>query len=663
VAEQTGIIKTLIGTAIAIGTDGSERALHVGDHVYQDEIITTGPSGALEIEFSDGSIMTLGRSSQALLDEVVFSAQVMPILTETTDAEVQALQQSLLDGADPTQVTEAPAAGAQIEIGNEGVDVVKVDYEAPEVTPNSGFETTGINFAFDEIREEELQALRATDVDSDQIGVSTQEDSAVTMTVLNSSEQSVTSFSQPTNGSIVLNGNGTFSYTPKSNFSGKDSFSYTVTDASGDTTATATISVTAVADAPNLIMSVGEPVIEFETETSTQVITLANVNSTDNGFTATAYKTNGLEGTISLVENTPYEGFGVEGGSSGAPTEIGFNSTTNETEGLGVKFDHAVQSVDVSFAWKHPGETAAYTFYYQGVAVDSDTHKGGSDKIDPAITLKPIGGAFFDEIIFSAPGEGDDYLIHSISFERVTNGEPSYSYDLSIIAGLTDLDGSESLSGISLTGLPNGVTIVEAAQSDNTYPAGHLTLVSDHALTENEINGISGSVSSTEGSNNDTQTTTSNAKIEFTGSDASSETADVLLEGDATDNTLLGGSGDDILFGNAGNDSLSGNGGADLFVWNDSDVGSPVLPAHDIVNDFVAGEGDVLNLSDLLSDGSHTIEGLAVGAPGLEHLQVNIKDGSDAVVQEIELAGVLIVGDAEATLQSLLDSGAINDGI
>lgn len=57
--------------------------------------------------------------------------------------------------------------------------------------------------------------------------------------------------SNPTNGSVVVNANGTFTYTPNDDFFGTDSFQYIVKDAAGATSiATATVTVTAVNDAP-----------------------------------------------------------------------------------------------------------------------------------------------------------------------------------------------------------------------------------------------------------------------------------------------------------------------------------------------------------------------------------------------------------------------------
>jgi len=54
----------------------------------------------------------------------------------------------------------------------------------------------------------------------------------------------VTSFTQPTNGTVNVNSDGSYTYTPNTGFAGTDSFTYTITDSVGNTdTATVTITV------------------------------------------------------------------------------------------------------------------------------------------------------------------------------------------------------------------------------------------------------------------------------------------------------------------------------------------------------------------------------------------------------------------------------------
>ncbi|GAB0057809.1 hypothetical protein SIID45300_02141 [Candidatus Magnetaquicoccaceae bacterium FCR-1] len=68
---------------------------------------------------------------------------------------------------------------------------------------------------------------------------------------------SITGYGTPGHGTLVVNANGTLTYTPTGNFNGTDQWSYTISDGHGGTdTATARIVVTAVNDAVEVPVSV-----------------------------------------------------------------------------------------------------------------------------------------------------------------------------------------------------------------------------------------------------------------------------------------------------------------------------------------------------------------------------------------------------------------------
>ena len=112
---------------------------------------------------------------------------------------------------------------------------------------------------------------------------STAEDTAIQLDVLSDNGNGVDSdpdgtiipstvnaTSQPQNGNLVNNLDGTFDYTPNPNFNGSDSFTYTVRDDSGTTSnaATVIVNVSAVNDSPQLSGIPDVTVVEGTTNNS-----------------------------------------------------------------------------------------------------------------------------------------------------------------------------------------------------------------------------------------------------------------------------------------------------------------------------------------------------------------------------------------------------------
>lgn len=238
------------------------------------------------------------------------------------------------------------------------------------------------------------------------------------------------------------------------------------------TTATIDVAVTGVADAPTLSVSIGDPSIIVETgETVETTINVDNVTDGGLGFSVTGRSINS-DGSLSDAssDNISFNGnpvgFGVGGRASGDNSELGFDSQNDVSEQMIVSFDNPASSADVSFAWMHGGEHANYELYLDGVKVGEGVITGITDQIDPPVTFTAEGGSMFDQIVFSAPGGGDDYLINSISFETQLGGETLAEYPLNISSALTDTDGSETLS-INVDGLPDGAVLSAGTQNQD----------------------------------------------------------------------------------------------------------------------------------------------------------------------------------------------------
>ena len=252
--------------------------------------------------------------------------------------------------------------------------------------------------------------------------------------------------------------------------------SATSTEANGGdtstTTATIDVAVTGVADAPTLSVSIGAPsIIAVDGEAVETTINSENATDDGLGFSVTGRSIN-PDGSLTdaTADNISFHGdpvgFGVGGQASGDNSELGFDSGNNVSEQMIVSFDNPASSADVSFAWMHGGEHANYELYLDGVKVGEGVITGITDEIDPPVTFTAEGGSMFDQIVFSAPGGGDDYLINSISFETHVGGETLAEYPLNIESALTDTDGSETLS-INVDGLPDGAVLSAGTQNQD----------------------------------------------------------------------------------------------------------------------------------------------------------------------------------------------------
>ena len=237
-----------------------------------------------------------------------------------------------------------------------------------------------------------------------------------------------------------------------------------------------------------------------------------------------------------------------------------------------------VSAVDVTSS-----ETTSLTYNYGSVA--------GAATTAPA--LRGIGFYSFD----------NDSAVRFDNLSISTGG--AYSYTLNTEAYLNDTDGSETLSPISLSGIPAGVTLLDTTTGlavtvtagSASVIAGHpITIISTTALTSLQINGMTALVTATDAGNPMTASDSDLVKIDNT---AGTSNQDWII-GTSGSDTLNGGVGNDVLRGGAGTDTLDGGGGVDVLRWSLGETGS------DTVFNFENTVGtDVLDLRDLLSGELH----------------------------------------------------------
>ncbi|MGH6927667.1 MAG: tandem-95 repeat protein, partial [Dongiaceae bacterium] len=192
------------------------------------------------------------------------------------------------------------------------------------------------------------------------------------------------------NGTLVLNANGSFTYTPDADFSGKDSFTYQVSDGRGGIdTATAVITVTNVNDVP--VITSG-PQSGAVTEIADKA---PGENSTIHQQT----------GTITFTDADPGN---VHVASANAQA-LGILILAVDQGANAVDWTFRVDDSDIDFLAEGETRTQTYT-------VTVDDKNGGTDTQDVTITLTGrndtptvTSGAqtgAVTEIADGAPGEG-----------------------------------------------------------------------------------------------------------------------------------------------------------------------------------------------------------------------------------------------------------------
>lgn len=621
-ATEAGIISALIGTATATAVDGTVRNLQVGDRVYPNEIITTGLAGAVEIEFPDGSVMDLGRNSQAVLDSETFELDVAGGETPTPAAdvvdEIEAIQQALLAGEDPTQIADATAAGpGALPTSEGGSDAVVVDYLAPRITPDSGFETTGPGVAFldpppfdflvDESDDlDPIDPIDPTDPGPDPVA-------PISPTLL----ISVGNLLAPSN----LIKNGGFENLGVPNLSlGSAGFAKLETMPGWSLVEGSALMEPHAAGHGG----VGTPSAELDSKYF------------PNGGGKHFMDLGASPGNIAIQQN-------VEGLKSGLEYNLSFAFISKA-----IKMANNSTSGEMEVYWS--GKLIA-TIGGEGNSIDLHDGNGPQEAnlaawqlIQIPVIADPNNG--FDSLVFKEVGKAD---AHGIAIDNVSLEPAFYEYVLNISADTNGADGD--LSPVSLI-LPPGVSIFENdGNTQITLVNGKavLTLISDTELSKEVINQISGSVTMTSGGAPSEVTVTETAYAEIT----------------APDN---GEGFNEMIFGTAGNDILTGGGGKDIFVWNAGDEGIAGTPAMDIVTDFNIAEGDVLDFSDILvgEESGNLTDFISITEDGSD-IVIELKPDATDVTQIVTLQGKSLAdlglgGFDTSTQQAEMINKLVQDG-
>ncbi|HIF9358018.1 TPA: retention module-containing protein, partial [Photobacterium damselae] len=377
---------------------------------------------------------------------------------QTTDVhnEIASIHQAILSGEDPSTVTEAPAAGNIVNGGGFGfVEVVRQGRESlaqthydTELSQSNtfdvfpSFESTPIATEPSAPTPPDNKPPVIVDINGQPIGddlsVEVAEDSSINgqLTATDADGDDLTfelvDGSEPTNGQVTVNPDGSWEYVPNTDFNGEDSFTVVVDDGNGGTdTITVTVNVTPVNDAP-----VGENVTT-ETQEDTAVtgqLTATDVDGDNLSFKPGSDPTNGSvtvnpDGSWEYVPNTDFNGEDsftvvVDDGNGGTDTitvtvnvtpvndaPVGENVTTETQEDTAVTGLLTAIDVDGDNLTFKPGtnpENGSVTINADGsweyvpnpdfngedsFTVVVDDGNGGTDTITVTVNVTPVNDA------------------------------------------------------------------------------------------------------------------------------------------------------------------------------------------------------------------------------------------------------------------------------
>ena len=261
----------------------------------------------------------------------------------------------------------------------------------------------------------------------------------------------------PSNGSVALNDNGQFAYTPAANFNGSDSFTYQLIDADGDSrTGTVSLLVDSVDDLP---LAFDDTFLATEDLSLSGNVLTNDVLSGDGG-NVVAVATTTSNGTLSLAANgqftyTPTANF------SGSDS---FTYSLTDADG-----DVVTSTVSITVAEAADVPVASNDLFAATEDVVFSGNVGSND------SLSGDGGNVF--VLSSGPADGGISLNTNGTFTYTPNanfnGSDAFSYTL------RDADGDTSTATVTI----------------NVASVNDLPVAFDDSISTDENNAVSGNVS------------------------------------------------------------------------------------------------------------------------------------------------------------------------
>ncbi|MFV0597886.1 retention module-containing protein [Shewanella sp.] len=393
ITTKKGLLKLVKGQ-IEVEVNGSNQPAKDGEQLPKGAVLHIGENATYEITFDDGTKLSNEVASNAA------AAAAPNTANEAALDEIQALQDLIASGEDPTQNLPETAAG-NAPAGSDGNSgYITLARDGTEALASAGYSTSGqtLTAATTAAPEQTIATDSPSVLVNDSITVN--EDTVASGNVLDNDSDTDnvlsvvgfningTDFAAGTivtleGGSFILNADGSYTFTPNENWNGQvPVITYTTNTSS---TATLTISVTPVDD-PSVLANDSNTVPE---DTVAAGNVLDNDSDIDNTLSVVSYSVNGqtiaagtavtLEGGSLLINADGSYTFTPNANWNGQVPVITYTTNTGSTATLTIN----VTPVDDAFTDANELVT---------LAEDSGLHTGtlltGTSSVDGTVTVQ-----------------------------------------------------------------------------------------------------------------------------------------------------------------------------------------------------------------------------------------------------------------------------------
>ncbi|XOB65557.1 retention module-containing protein [Deferribacteres bacterium DY0037] len=298
-AQSIGTVKSVNGYVVARTPEGEERTLSVGDIVSKDELVITSPGSNIIIALNNGEEIQMDGGQAVAMDDTVIG----DMDAGDVEADALAIQQALERGENIEDLEDATATGEEDLANSFALSFLPGDMTQGNVgaylldASDVGNGADDGLFADEQGSNGEDSTIPVAVADNATVN----EDGTITIAVLDNDYDedgdtlTVSIATQPANGIVVVNSDGTVTYTPAADYNGTDSFTYTVSDGKGGTDiATVNLTVNPVNDNPVAV----DDIVTLDEDAATVINVLDNDSDLDGDDLTVSIATQPEHGTV-----------------------------------------------------------------------------------------------------------------------------------------------------------------------------------------------------------------------------------------------------------------------------------------------------------------------------------------------------------------------------